>query len=90
MFGWTFLADVNINPNMESKDSAKKNRSITNWILTFFMLLLKSIISIIIFLRGSFLSWNKKPVILYRVYCRIRNPPISLRAITKPRIKFHY
>jgi hypothetical protein len=70
MFGWAFLADVNINPNMESdaplsKDSTKYSHSITNWILTFLMLPPKSAISVITFLRGSLLSWNKRPVILY-------------------------
>jgi hypothetical protein len=94
MFGWAFLADVDINPYMESdaplsKDSTKYSHPITNWILTFLILPPKSTISVIAFLRGSFLSWNKRPIILYQVYSRVRIPLISPRAITKPGIKFY-
>jgi hypothetical protein len=95
VFGWSFLADVYIKPNMESdaplnKGSTKDSRSITNWVLTFLVFPPKSTICVITLLRGSFLSWDKRPVILYQVYCCIRIPLISARAIVESRVKFYY
>jgi hypothetical protein len=95
VFGWSLLADVYIKPNMESdaplsKGSTKDSRSITNWVLIFLVFLPKSTICIITLLRGSFLSWDKRPVILYRVYCCIRIPLISTRTIVESRVKFYY
>jgi hypothetical protein len=88
------LADVYIKPNMEndaplSKGSTKNSRSITNWVLTFFVFPPKSTICVITLLRGSFLSWDKRPVIFYQVYCCIRIPLISARTIVESRIKFY-
>jgi hypothetical protein len=90
----SFLAYVHINPDVKSnaplsKRSTKNSGSITNWILTFLVLPPESMISIITFLRCSLFSKNKRPIILHRVYSRIKILLMSPRTIAKSGIKLN-